>query len=154
MIGKLFRSGKQSSPQRPSFRPSLESLERREVPSSTQTITAYNQLPTDMSNLQASLAARPADPNAITTNYNAVATDMVLLRIGASNFEFASRLQIDNALLTNGLTLVYDGFLNHAFIPNPQFVNVVQLGANAAVFGFIDSLQAGLFNASNGDAVL
>lgn len=154
MLGKLFRSVKQSPPQRPTFRPVLESLESREVPSAAQVSAAFNQLPTDLNNLQASLAARPADLNAITTNFNAVATDMLILRVGASNFVLGSRLKIDNALVTDGIVLLYDGFLNHAFIGDTQFLNVVQLGGAALEFGFLDSLEAGFIPASNGSAIL
>jgi hypothetical protein len=154
MIGKLFRSRKPSPPERPSFRPVLERLESREVPSTAQAVAAFHALPTDVSNLQASLAARPPDVNAINTNYNAVAGDMFILRVSASNFRIDGRLRIDNALLTDGLVLIYSGFLNHGFIPNQQFVNVVQLGGSAVEFGFLDSIEAGLFPFSNGNAIL
>jgi hypothetical protein len=154
MIGKLFRSRKESPPERPTFRPVLESLESREVPSAAQVTVAYHELPTNLNNLQASLAARPTDPNAINTNYNAVAGDMLTLRVGASNFVYGSRLRIDNALVTDGIVLIYDGFLNHGFILDSQFVNVVQLGASALEFGFFDAIEAGLIPASNGSAIL
>ena len=153
MLGKLFRSRKPSPPERPSFRPVLETLERREVPSA-QVNSAFHQLAADLPNLRASLAARPPDVNSINANFGAVAGDMFTLRLGASGYRIDSRLRIDNTLLTDGIVLIFDGFLNHGFIPDAQFVNVVQLGASAVEFGFFDSIEAGLFPASNGTAIL
>ena len=149
-----IRSPKSGRRERPSFRPVLECLESREVPSAAQVSAAFNQLPTDMSNLQASLAARPANGATVQMDLNAVASDMFTLKLGAAGFTPSSRLQIDNALFVDGLQLLYAGFYNHAFIPSQQFINVLDTGAAAVEAGFTDFLVTGFFPETSGDAVL
>jgi hypothetical protein len=154
MIGQLFRSQKRRRPERPTFRPMLESLESREVPSSANVSAAFDSLPTDMGNLEASLAARPVDVNAVAVNLAAVANDLITMQLGAAAFAVPSRLQIDNALLVNGIKLVFDGFNTYPAIPSSQFVQIERLGFNAAINGFTDSLETGFFPQTTGDAVL
>lgn len=154
MFGKLFGPRKRKRPERPTFRPMLESLERRLVPSAAQVSAAFNALPTDMNNLEASLAPRPTDFNTVATNINTVANDVVTLILGASNFSVPSRLQIDNALVVDGLRLIFDGFNTFPAIPSSQFVQIERLGGLAVERGALDFLQAGFFPQSSGDAVL
>lgn len=154
MFGKLFRSQKRSQPERPTFRPFLESLENRIVPTAADTSTAFFSLAGDVNNLVASLQARPADANAINANLAVVGSDMALLQYTARNFIVPDRLQIDTALITNGIILFYQGFNNLAFIPKDEFVHVVQLGATAVEDGALDLLVAGFFPQTSNDAIL
>jgi len=149
-----IRPAKSGRRERPSFRPVLECLESREVPSAAQVSAVFNALPNDMNTLQAALAARPANVNTINTDLNTVANDLFTLKLGAPAFAVPSRLQIDNALIVDGVQLLYDGFLNHGFIPDQQFINVVQTGGASIEAGFSDFLITGFFPQSSGDAVL
>ena len=152
MIGKLFRSQPQKRPERPSFRPMLESLENRTVPSVADISAAFDALPNDMANLTASLAAR--DINGVATNLNIVSQDIHTLIFGAAAFQVPSRLQIDNALVTNGLQLIFQGFNTFPAIPSSQFVQIERLGSLAVEDGAIDFLVTGFFPQSSGDGVL
>ncbi|HZV04500.1 MAG TPA: hypothetical protein VE999_05370 [Gemmataceae bacterium] len=152
MIGNLFRSRKRIRSERPSFKPCLESLESREVPSTAQTIAAFNALPTDMNNLIANLNARNIP--GVESSINTVASDMFQLQVGASAFTTTSRLTINSALISNGIVLIFEGFNNFAFIPTQDFQNLVQLGATAARAGFTDLLVTEFFPNTSGDAVL
>lgn len=154
MFAKRFRSHKQRRPERPSFRPRLESLENRLVPSAADVSAAFNALPTDMANLKASLAARPTDFNTVAANLSTVGTNLFLLAQGASAFTASSRLQIDNALVVDGLRLIYDGFNTFPAIPSSQFVQIERLGSSAVEQGAIDFLLTGFFPQTSGDAVL
>jgi hypothetical protein len=154
MIGKLFRCRRQTTPERPFFRPILETLESREVPSSAQVSAAFNQLPADMSNLQASLAARPVNGDNFNTNLSAVGNDMVTIAIGAPGFTASGRLQIDTALYTNGLVLIYDGYSNFPVLTPPQFYNIVAFGQGAVQQGWLDSWVAVFYPGSSGTATL
>ena len=154
MIGKLLHPRKEKRSARPSFRPMLEALERRDVPSAADISAAYDALPNDMNNLEASLAARPTDFNSVATNLNTVAHDIYSLILGASAFSVPSRLQIDNALVVDGIRLVYDGFNTYPAIPSSQFVQIERLGSLAVEEGAIDFLRTGFFPQSSGDAVL
>lgn len=152
MFENVFRSHKQNRPQRPSFRPTLETLESREVPSCAQVSAAFNQLPAAVNNLQASLAAQ--DVNGINANLSTVASNMFLLRAGASGFTTSNRLQIDNALITDGIRLLVGAFRELPFIPTTQVVNVAQTGIAAIDAGAFDALLTGFFPATSGDCVL
>jgi hypothetical protein len=149
-----IRSPKSGRRERPSFRPVLECLESREVPSVAQVDAAFNQLPTAMNNLTASLAARPANVNTINTDLGIVINDLATLKLGASAFSVGSRLQIDSALFTDGLQLLFDGFSNQAFIPSQQFLAVLGTGFGSIEAGFTDFLVTGLFPGTSGTAVL
>lgn len=146
-------SQKSGRRERPTFRPVLETLESREVPSA-QVNAAFSQLPDAMGNLQASLAARPADVNTINVNLGVVINDFFLLKVGAPSYVEGDRLRIDNTLFTDGLQLIYGGFLNYPFIPSTQFVDVLQVGATAIQSGFSDFLLAGFFPQTSGTATL
>ena len=154
MIGKLLHPRKEKRSARPSFRPMLEALERRDVPSAANISAAYDALPNDMNNLEASLAARPTDFNSVAANLNTVAHDIHSLILGASAFSVPSRLQIDNALVVDGIRLVYDGFNTYPAIPSSQFVQIERLGSLAVEEGAIDFLRTGFFPQSSGNAVL
>lgn len=152
MTGKRFGPCEQSRTERQTFRPFLETLERRDVPSAAQVSAVFDQLPTDMSNLQASLSAR--DFNGISNNLNTVAGDFLTLKLGAAGFVPGDRLRIDNALFTDGLQLILGGFINVAFIPSQDFINLVQVGADAIRQGIGDSIITGFFPGTSGDGVL
>lgn len=154
MIGKLFLSHKRSRPERPTFRPTLESLESREVPTAAQVSAAYHALFTDMSNLVASVTARPVDQTAVDTNFTAVRSDMLLLQFSARNFVPTDRLLIDNALVTSGITLVYQGFNNFPSISAGEFVSIERQGFSAIADGALDSVVTGFFPQTSGDSVL
>jgi hypothetical protein len=154
MFGILFRPRKEKRPERPTVRLTLESLERRDVLSPADVSVAFDALPTAMNNLEASLAPRPTDFNTVQSNINTVSKDIVTLILGASDFTVPSRLQIDNALVVNGLRLVFDGFNTFPAIPSSQFVQIERLGSLAVERGAIDFLIAGFFPQTSGDAVL
>jgi hypothetical protein len=152
MIGKLFRSRPQERSERPSFRPTLESLENRQVPSVADVSAAFDALPTDMSNLTTSLAAR--DINGVAANLSIVSNDIHTLIFGAAAFQIPSRLQIDNALVTAGIQLIFQGFNTFPAIPSSQFVQIERLGGEAVEQGAFDFLVTGFFPQSSGDGVL
>ena len=154
MFGKPIRPRKEKRPERPSVRLALESLERRDVLSPADVSAAFHALPTDMNNLEASLAPRPTDFNTVQANLNTVSNDIVTLLLGASSFAVPSRLQIDNVLVVDGLRLVYDGFNTFPAIPSSQFVQIERLGSLAIERGAIDFLIAGFFPQTSGNAVL
>src|SRR5690348_4807678 len=108
MMNKLLPSRTGTRPERPSFKPFLEALESREVPTCTQTSAVFHALPTAVSDLTASINAR--DVNAINANINTIAGDVFQLVLGARGFTIPSRLQIDSALVTNGISMVLSGF--------------------------------------------
>jgi hypothetical protein len=152
MIGNLLRSRTKSRPERPTFKPCLESLESREVPTCAQTSAAFDVLPNDMNNLIANLNAR--NISALNTSINTVASDMFQLQAGASGFTVSSRLTIDSALISQGIVLIFEGFNNFAFIPTQSFENLVQLGATAARAGITDLLVTEFFPGTSGDCTL
>lgn len=152
MIGSLFSSRKECRSERPTFKPRLEALERREVPTCAQTSAAFDALPTNLNELQANIAARSA--SGIDASINTLATDFFQLQFGAPGFRIGDRLRIDSAEITAGLTMIFSGFQNFAFIPIPQFENIVQLGATAARNGFQDLLFVGFFPTTSGNCVL
>jgi hypothetical protein len=154
MIGKLFRCHKPNRPERSTFRPMLESLENRLVPSAADVSAAYHSLFTDTSNLVASTTARPVDQNAVNTNFSAVQMDMLLLEFSARSFVVPDRLRIDNALVTSGITLVYQGFNNFPFISAGEFVSIERQGSSAVEAGALDFLVTGFFPQTSGDSVL
>lgn len=154
MIGKLFLSHKRSRPERSTFRPTLESLESREVPTAAQVSAAYHALFTDMSNLVASMTARPVDQTAVDTNFTDVNNNVLLLQFSARNFVPTDRLLIDNALVTSGVSLVFQGFNNFPSISAGEFVSIVRLGSSAIESGALDSLVTGFFPQTSGDSVL
>jgi hypothetical protein len=153
MISNLIRSRKQSRPERPSFRPVLESLERREVPSSATVSAAFHALPGDVANVNASMVAH--DTNGINSNLAVVIKDVFILRTGAPGFVTPDRLQIDNALFINGIRLVFDGFNNLNVSQNENVVaNVIGVGIRTVEAGLIDFAITGFFPNSSGSAVL
>jgi hypothetical protein len=154
MIGELFRWHNRRTSERPSFRPALETLENREVPTSAQVSAAFNQLAADVNNLQAAVAARPVNVDNFNTNLSAVGNDMVTIAIGAPGFVASDRLRIDNALYTNGLVLIFDGYTNLSALPAPQFVNIVALGQGAVQQGLLDGWVTTVFPGSSGIAML
>lgn len=154
MIGKLFRSQKANRPERPTFRPMLESLEDRQVPNAAFTGAAYHALPGDVNNLEANLAVRPPDPNTVQASIDAVRTDVFTLVLGVNAFEYRSQLAIDNSLVVNGLRLINDGFNNLPFIAAPQFVQIENIGFEAVEHGAINSVVIGFFPQTVGDAIL
>jgi hypothetical protein len=83
-----------------------------------------------------------------------LAADFFQLQFGAPGFVVGDRLRIDSAEITTGLTMIFSGFQNLAFIPIPQLVNIVQLGATAVRNGFDDLLFVGFFPGTSGNCVL
>jgi hypothetical protein len=154
MIGELLRYRGRRTPERSSFRPFLETLESREVPTSAQVSAAFHQLPVDVNNLQATLAARPVNIENFNTNLSAVGNDMVTIAIGAPGFVPSDRLRIDSALYTSGLVLIYDGYTNINVLPTPQFLNIVELGQGAVRQGLLDGWVATVFPGSSGTAIM
>lgn len=154
MIDKWLRARDRRVPARPSFRPVLETLENREVPSSAQVSAAFNQLPADVNNLQAALAGRPVNIDNLNTSLSVVGNDLVTLGIGAPGFVAGDRLRIDNALYSTGLLLIYDGNINFTVLPPPQYFNLVTLGQGSVNQGFFDAWVATVVPSSSGIAVL
>ena len=154
MIGNSLRCRDRRTPERPSFRPVLETLESREVPTSAQVSAAFNQLGADVNSLQATLAGRPVNIDNFNTNLSTVGNDLVTIAIGAPGFVASDRLRIDSALYTNGLVLIFDGYTNLSVLPTPQFLNIVELGQGAVRQGLLDGWVATVFPGSSGTAIL
>jgi hypothetical protein len=152
MIGSLFRSSKQSRPARPSFRPVLESLESREVLSSSQVSAAFHALPGDVTNLRTSLINQ--DNATIKSNLQTVASDVFLLRTGAPGFVTSDRLRIDDELFINGIRLVFAGFSALTVNNQTTSVQTIGLGEDAIRGALVDLTIAGFFPNSSGTAVL
>jgi hypothetical protein len=153
MIGSLFRSRKKSRPQRPSFRPALESLESREVPTSAQVSAAFHALPGDVTTLRTSVMT-PNNPT-FNNDLRTVINDVAILHFGAPGFITGDRLRIDNALFVNGLRMIFNGFSALNVNNQTQPLEVIGVGESAAISGLTDSLIVGLFpNSSSGTAVL
>ena len=151
MFRNLFGSAP-SRPQRPTFRPHLETLESREVPTCAQVSAAFNQLPAAVATLQASITAH--DVNGINVNLGPVVNDMFLMRSGAPGFTVGDRERIDGALVANGLRIAFTDFRALSFIPMPQFENVLNVGVSAIQQGVQDFLFTSFFPASSGDCTL
>lgn len=152
MIGALFSSRKRSRTERPSFRPMLEILENREVPSTAQVSAAFDRLPTDLSNLQANLATH--NVAGINATLPPVASDMFLLRAGAGGFNTNDRLRIDSTLVADGLRMAFSDFRSLSHIPLPEFTSVLQVGVDAIKQGAEDFLFASFFPATSGNGTL
>jgi hypothetical protein len=152
MIGALLSSRNRSRTERPSFRPVLETLENREVPSTAQVSAAFDRLPAELSNLQTSLATH--NVAAINTNLATVASDMFLLRAGAGGFTTNDRLRIDSTLVADGLRMTFSDFRSLSHIPLSEFTSVLQVGVDAIKQGAEDFLFASVVPATSGNGTL
>jgi hypothetical protein len=152
MIGELFLSCHPTRPQRPTFRPVLESLESREVPTAAQISAAFHALPNNVAALNANLNI--ANTPVVQFQIAQVTNDIFLLKTGAPGFVEGDRLRIDSALFTNGLQLIFDGF--NAFPRNSEAtsITVIQLGIDAVRSGGIDFVITGFFPQTSGSSVL
>jgi hypothetical protein len=154
MIRTFFHSRGQSRPERPAFRPTLESLEGREVPSvASQVSNTLTQLPAQVSNLQSSLAAGKLQT--VYTNLQSVTNSLTVLESNAASFVTSDRLRIDTALFANGVALFLDGLEAFALGMESQAglsnasvgyysagFSILGAGYGAAASGMVDAASA------------
>src|SRR5579871_5230440 len=152
MIGELFRSRKHRPTQRPTFRPHLETLESREVPTAADVSAAFHALPGNVAALNANLNI--ANTPVVQYNISLVTNDIFLLRVGAPGFVTGDRLRIDSELFTQGLNLIFDGF--NAFPVNSEAtsITVIELGIQAVRSGATDFVLTGFFPQTSGSSFL
>ncbi len=141
MIRQLFHSRKVFRQARPTVRPTLESLEAREVPTSVQAAVsaAFQELPGAMNGLGLSIAQN--NPNNGNPQVVIIQNDINTLANNASQFAQPSRQQIDVALFTNGFQLIQDGLGLAPIAPNTA-AGIQNLGVTAIVSGYIDYIEA------------
>jgi hypothetical protein len=116
MFRRLFCSGNEGRSTPPSFRPTLEALESREVPTSlvSQVNAALQELPLAITNLGLNIQAQNAN----------------------------SRLQIDTALFTGGFQLYNSAFQLFQINDQADGNSVAQLGVQAVLSGYFDFLAS------------
>jgi hypothetical protein len=141
MISKLFRSPKTNRSSRPAVRPTLETLEGREVPSTVQVqvAAALQELPQAVSNLQQNIAAQDFQNG--HANFTIITNDVNLLSQKAPFFASQSRFQIDLTLFNSGVQLYQMGFGLHAQGDNGDANLVGNFGVGAFLAGFQDYLS-------------
>ncbi len=139
MFRHLFRSRKETRPTRPVFRPALENLESREVPTNVaQVSAALQELPGAINNLGINIAAQNVKNG--EANFNIIRNNVQTLSNNAIFFAPGPRLQIDTALFTGGFQLYQDSF-QLLQLGDQQDANLVaQVGVQAVLGGYFDYL--------------
>jgi hypothetical protein len=153
MFRHLFRSGNQGRSTRSTFRPVLETLESREVPTSivTQVSAALKELPVAISNLGLNIQAQNLKNG--QANFNIISKDVATLSQNVPSFATNSRLQIDTALFSGGFQLFQDAFQLFQINDVSDGNSVAQLGVQAALSGYFDFLSS-LSGISQGNLTL
>jgi hypothetical protein len=141
MIAQLFRSRSENRSSRPTFRPSLETLEGREVPSTLQAQVgaALQELPMAVNNLAANISAQNFQNG--QANFKVITNDVNLLSAKAIFFASPSRMQIDITLFNSGVQLYQQGFGLHLQGDNADGNTIGGLGVQAFLAGFQDYLS-------------
>jgi hypothetical protein len=120
-------------------RPVLEVLENREVPAGAvgSVTAAVQDAAVQIPALQVSAATgNYANANAILQT---VSNDFAILQSNASGLDTGSRIQVDNALISNGMTLLSLGI--NILPQNPSFgFNLYATGVNAIFAGYLDEM--------------
>lgn len=127
----------QSPPQRPSFRPILETLEGRELPSSIQSevMSLLTQLPNTVRSLEVSLSVN--NSARVAADIQTISNDASFLQSNAALFVPGSRLRIDQVLFSDGAQLIRDAITTPRVNATLQS-QVVRLGFDVAVLAFLD----------------
>jgi hypothetical protein len=144
MLWQLFRTRRES----PLTRPVLETLEGREVPAATGVVVGavVQDVTTQVHSLQVSVAGG----NYVGANLTlqSVSNDFAVLQNSAPQLDTTTRLQVDNALITNGLALVQTG--TGILFQNPAFgTNLAILGVDAVFAGSLDQMVTGLYGSQS-----
>ena len=127
----------QSRPERPSFRPVLESLEGRELPSSVQAevTSLLTQLPNRVRDLQINLSFN--NSARVAADIQTISNDASFLQSNAALFVPSARFGIDQVLFTDGVQLIRDAVTTPRINTTLQS-QVVRLGFDVAVMAFLD----------------
>jgi hypothetical protein len=144
MTWQFFRSHRDSRV----ARPILETLETREVPTGVGTVVGatLQDVAVQIHSLQVSVAGG----NYVGANliFQSVSNDFAVLQNNGPQLDTGTRLQVDNALISNGLALVQIG--TNTFLQNPTFgVNLAVVGVDAVITGSLDSMITGLYGSQN-----
>jgi len=129
----------QGRPERPSFRPILEMLEGRELPSSVQAeaMSILTQLPSTVRDLQINLSFN--NSARVAADLQTISNDASFLRSNAPLFIPSARLAIDQALFVDGVQLVFDAVRTTTPRINTTLQSqVFRLGFDVAVMAFLD----------------
>jgi hypothetical protein len=135
-------------PARLAFRPTVEKLESRDVPSIVSvTAGALQELPAAVTLVGVNIQAGNATNG--ETTFKIVNNDIAILNANAPLFAPASRQQIDMALFTSGFQLFQEGFQlqdigaqNANPLASQDGQTVEKLGITAIVSGYSDFLAA------------
>jgi hypothetical protein len=142
----------QSRPERPSFRPTLEALEGRELPSSIQgqVMGILTQLPNTVRDLQINLSFN--NSARVAADIQTISNDAIFLLSNTTLFIPSSRLGIDQVLFSDGVLLIRDAATTPRVNTTLQS-QVVRLGFDVAVMAFID-FRLSLITPSSGHLTL
>lgn len=138
----MLRARVASRSTRPTFRPSLEALEGREVPTSvvSQVNAALQELPLAISSLGLNIQAQNLANG--QANFKIITKDVATLSQNAPLFATSSRVQIDTALFSGGFQLYQQAFQLFKLNDVPDANSVAQLGIQAVFSGYFDFLSA------------
>ncbi len=127
----------QSRPGRPSFRPVLETLEGRELPSSVQAevMSILTQLPNTVRDLQINLSFN--NSARVAADIQTISNDASFLLSNTALFVPSSRLGIDQVLFADGVQVIRDAVTTPRVNTTLQS-EVVRLGFDVAVMAFLD----------------
>lgn len=153
MLKQLFRNPQQGKSSQPTFRPVLETLESREVPTTlqAQVSAAFHELPLAVNSLQQNINANNVQNG--MNNFKIITNDVKTLSQGAINFSSSSRMQIDTTLFSSGVQLYQEGFQLFQMGDATDGNAIGNLGVQAILGGILDylSMQNGQ---SNGNLTL
>jgi hypothetical protein len=126
-----------SRPERPSFRPVLEALEGRELPSSlqAQVMSIITQLPNELRAVEVSLSANNSAQ--VSAQLQHISSDASFLLSSAPSFTSSDHFRIDQLLFNDGVQLFRDGLTSTALNTNLRS-QVAVAGFDLAVFAFLD----------------
>jgi hypothetical protein len=142
----------QGRPERPSFRPVLETLEGRELPSSiqAQVMTTLTQLPNAIRDLQINLSFN--NSARLAADIQTISNDASFLLSSAVLFVPSTHFGIDQVLFSDGVLMIREA----RTIPQANTTlqsQVVRLGFDMAVLAFLD-FRLSLIVPSSGRLIL
>lgn len=142
----------QNRAERPSFRPILESLEGRELPSSVQgqVMGILTQLPSTVRDLQINLSFN--NSARVAADIQTITNDASFVQSNAALFVPRSRLGIDQVLFADGVQVIRDAVTTPHLNTTLQS-QVFRLGFDVAVMAFLD-FRLSLITPSSGRLTL